>query len=86
VLFPAQEWERMKTMRRNKEWWARLGPEERRVLVYLESAQYHSGRSDYIPDDCVECGGCGSPTLGWGLCPLCSEELQRIRLKGDGYA
>ena len=61
-------------MRRTREWWARLTKEERIELVYLESSDKHSHRSDYIPEDCYECGSCSTPSLS-SLCPMCLNRL-----------
>jgi hypothetical protein len=58
-------------MKRTKQWWASLTKEERSELVYLEHADKHSSYSSHYPDDCVECGACGNPSLGSGLCTVC---------------
>jgi len=68
-------------MRRTKEWWHKLAKWERTRLVELEWS--HSSRSSYLPDDCCDCGGCGQPTLGYGLCPSCSQELERLITKAN---
>lgn len=70
-------------MRRNKEWWLRLEPHERSLLTQLEKASHHSTRSDYIPDDMVECGYCGNPTMGYGLCGDCGADLNRLINKAN---
>jgi len=72
-------------MKRTKEWWARLNKWERRRLVNIERRQQGSGYSagGYLPDDCSECGGCGSPMLGCGLCPHCSAEYDRLLKKAN---
>ena len=71
-------------MRRTKEWWARLDKFERSTLVYLERAQHwFGGGGGYYPDDCGECGGCGCPSLGGGLCDLCSDQLQGLLSKAS---
>ena len=62
-------------MRRTKEWWAVLTKGERSELYWLERSQYSGGGSAYIPDDCSECGMCGTPHLGYSLCPLCRKRL-----------
>lgn len=71
-------------MKRTKQWWARLTQQERSELVFLErSTSYHSA---YILDDCSECGNCGTSCLGlgYGLCPLCNQRLQRLLIKANG--
>ena len=70
-------------MKRNKEWWNRLSKEERSYLVYLERSQ-GSTRSDYLPDDCSECGACGNPTLGHGWCHNCCEDYKELIEKANG--
>ena len=66
-----------------KETFARLDPEERADLMYL---QMHPGgrRSGYYPDDCVECGACGCPSrTGW--CPDCYQTFERLVAKAMGW-
>lgn len=70
-------------MKRTKEWWANLTKEERSELVYLERGANQSHYSSYYPDDCVECGGCGSPSLGSGLCSLCLARLNDLLRKAN---
>jgi hypothetical protein len=73
-------------MRRTKEWYSALTKQERSELYWLERSQYTGGgRCAYIPDDCSECGHCGTPHLGSGLCPLCSNRLGHLRNKADNY-
>jgi len=73
-------------MKRTKDWWARLTKEERSELWWLEYGDKHSSRSSYYPDDCVECGSCGCPSLGYGLCNSCSAKLDELLNKANGYA
>lgn len=73
-----------KNMKRTKEWWAMLTKSERSELTWLEKAEHHSHGSAYIPDDCRECGNCGTPTLYSGLCPLCSKRLGELLTKASG--
>lgn len=64
--------------------WNKLNKEERSRLVYLErSDKKSSGFSSngMIPDDCCECGACGSPHLGSGLCDYCLDELIKLQDK-----
>lgn len=72
-------------MRRTSEWWARLLPEERSILVWLEKLDARGGSSgsSYLPDDCSECNGCGNPQMGSGLCVRCLERIEELRAKGD---
>lgn len=70
-------------MKRTKQWWAVLTKYERRELVYLERGDRHSSYSSYYPDDCVECGSCGNPSLGSGLCPLCRNRLTDLLDKAN---
>ena len=48
--------------RRTKEWWAQFAPEARSYIVFFERYADSGGRSAYLPDDCSECGVCGTPT------------------------
>lgn len=68
-------------MKRIKQWWAALTPQERKELYWLERAG--SSQSAYLPDDCSECGHCSTPHLGSGLCPLCEDRLIAIIKKAD---
>ncbi len=56
--------------RRTKEWWDALGNEKGFVWYFERHADKGVG-SDYLPDDCTECGSCGLPTLGYGPCRYC---------------
>jgi len=76
-------------MRRTREWWARLTKDERARLVYLErSANLGGGYGGggYLPDDCCECGSCGTPSTSSGLCPICLDDLIVLVAKADGQA
>jgi hypothetical protein len=71
-------------MRRTKEWWARLAPEERSHLVYIEKyANKSSIGSPYLPDDVGECPACGQLS-NYGLCRYCSNSLQKYIDKANG--
>ncbi len=70
-------------MRRTKQWWSALTQQERSELWWYEHSERRSGRSGYIPDDCVECGYCGTPHLGYGLCPPCLNRLISLINKAD---
>ena len=69
-------------MRRTREWWSRLDSQERSELHWLERGR--SSLNPYIPDDCSECGNCGIPHLGYGLCPLCLDRKIKLIRKGNG--
>jgi len=74
-------------MKRTKEWWNRLTPNERSRLVYLERSEKYSsgyGQGFNIPDDCCMCGACGTPHSSSGLCPRCNNELLILLKKADG--
>lgn len=60
-------------MRRTKEWWARLAPLERSMLVYLESAASTRIRT-------TSCAACdeGATALGRSLCSSCSNRLVEL--------
>ena len=74
-------------MKRTKEWWACLNELERSELVMLERGARQPRRySVYIPDGCSACGYCGTPHLGSGLCPLCSERLDDLIQKANGVS
>ena len=68
-------------MKRTKEWWQRLEKWERKRLFELEHA--YSCRSAYLPDDCCDCGGCGLPTLGYGLCKACNDTWRSLLDKAN---
>ncbi len=72
-------------MRRTKEWWARLTPEERSELVYIErnASQASVGWDGYLPDDCGECNVCGSPTMGT-TCMRCLDRWSELIDKANG--
>jgi len=70
-------------MRRTRAWWASLNRRERVELVALERDDKRSGRSPYLPYDCSECWHCGTPHLGSGLCPLCSDRLDSLIAKAN---
>jgi len=70
-------------MKRTKEWWAALTKDERSELYWLERSQESGGGSAYIPDDCKECGRCGTPHLGYGLCQMCHNRLIELTEKAE---
>ena len=73
-------------MKRTKEWWACLTPDERSELVLLERAEKKSsqvGFSPYMPDDCGECTRCGRPTTAYDLCPECLHKLIELSKKPE---
>lgn len=71
-------------MRRTKEFWARLTPEERSRLVFYERNQNrHYGYGGYLPDDCTECGVCDAPCMS-SPCGGCLNDVIAIVDKGEG--
>jgi len=71
-------------MKRTKEWWARLTPEERSHLVHIE--KYHNRSavgSSYLPADVGECPACGQLS-SCGLCDYCSDARQKYIRKANG--
>lgn len=65
--------------------WNNLTKEER--SIYMQIQMSHSnpyGGGGYLPDDCSDCGACGMPMLGVGLCPSCYETWKRLddKLRG----
>ena len=70
-------------MKRDKAWWARLTKEERSQLIALEQDEYRGGRSGSLPDDCSECGSCGNPTIGIGLCMMCLDIYYKLLRKAS---
>ena len=71
-------------MRRTKEWWAGLSPEEHSKLVALEQGQatLGGGTGWNLPEGYSGCQ-CGYPKRGRGLCQLCWERLQELIAKAD---
>jgi len=67
--------------------WSNLSTEERAEYMRLQMSPSGSyDRSGYLPDDCGECGACGTPILGCGWCQSCyarhkqlSNKLKEIR-------
>lgn len=71
-------------MRRTREWWAALEPEERSELVNLERADKSSRTTwPYIPSDEDRCGSCAAHHYGGGLCSLCSKQLGELLAKAE---
>lgn len=64
-----------------KEKMARLLPDERRELMWLQMSPSSGGRSAYLPDDCGECGACGDTCLGSGWCPRCYKRHEALMEK-----
>ncbi len=64
-----------------KENMARLLPDERRELMYLQMSSPYGTRSDYLPEDCGECGACGDTCLGSGWCRRCYERWRVLTKK-----
>jgi hypothetical protein len=65
--------------------WSNLTKDERREYMNFQMAKkYPLGDGGYLPDDCSECGVCGQPTLGFGLCPYCREAFKVLKNKLQG--
>ena len=55
-----------------KESFSRLTPDERSELMALQMSPSSSGYGGWnMPEDCSECGACGTPMLGSGWCDFC---------------
>ena len=62
--------------------WNNLTKDERTRYMQLQMSPSGSyDRSDYLPEDCGECGACGQAMLGSGWCHSCYEEWQELRDK-----
>ena len=64
---------------------ARLEPDERRELMFMQMSP--AGRNDgYVPDDCSYCDVCGDPILGsgGGLCGRCYGRWELLMNKLEG--
>ena len=72
-------------MRRTKEWWAALEPEERSTLVGLERAEAsNSGGTGFnLPEGYSCCPWCSYPKRGCGVCFQCLTRLQELIAKAD---
>ena len=65
--------------------WDNLNKEERAEYMRIQMAPRGGyDRSGYLPDDCGECGACGQPILGAGLCRHCFEEWRTLNFKLKG--
>ena len=56
--------------------WASKTPEQRSFIVQYERGKninYGYGGGGYLPEDCVECGVCGYPSLS-SPCYMCVEK------------
>lgn len=52
--------------------WDNLSKQERAEYMRLQmSPSGRYDRSGYLPNDCGECGACGTPILGTGWCHSC---------------
>jgi hypothetical protein len=71
-------------MKRTREWWAALTPEERSRLVQMERADKEADRYWYnLPDGFSSCPCCGTPTRSRGICSRCYADLKAITSKAD---
>ncbi len=65
--------------------WNNLTKEERSTYMRLQmSPQGGYDRTGYLPEDCGECGACGTPTLGAGWCQNCRNKFRNLddKLRG----
>jgi hypothetical protein len=70
-------------MRRTKEWWKALAPEERSHLVYIEKHRNGlAGGSAYLPEGVGECPACGQLSR-LGLCDYCANAREKYIAKAD---
>ena len=59
--------------------WDNLNKEERSTYMRIQmSPSGGYDRSGYLPDDCGECGACGQPILGIGLCRNCYKTWKEL--------
>ncbi len=72
-------------MRRTKQWWAALSPDERSMLVRLERDACHPMHASLDPDGYYECGHCSTPSCRGvnGLCLGCNMRLRELIEKAD---
>jgi hypothetical protein len=73
-------------MRRDKAWWARLTPEERKELAHIERAPGRFQGARYAYGGYAICCACGTAIRGWGLCQTCSDRAMALRAKAAGAA
>lgn len=72
-------------MKRTKDWWARLTPDERYfVWCYERQKNIYWGRGGYLPDNCSECPVCSDPCLGNGPCLTCIRKHVELIRKANG--
>ena len=71
-------------MRRTKEWWARLNPNERAALVWLEHAKNLEVRESVIYGGLYVCPACGVPTADKSLCLADRLLLGKLLGKANG--
>ena len=65
--------------------WNKLTMRERAEYMRLQmSPQGGYDRSGYLPEDCGECGACGTPKLGGGWCNDCYGRWKELRNKMEG--
>ena len=62
--------------------WDNLTKQERSEYMLLQmSPRGGYDRSGYLPEDCGECGACGQPMLGTGMCSNCYRKWKALRDK-----
>ena len=67
-----------------KENMVRLTISERGEFMRLQMSKQSYGGSNYLPDDCTECGACSRPTLGYGWCDYCYARYKELSRKARG--
>jgi Pyruvate/2-oxoacid:ferredoxin oxidoreductase delta subunit len=72
-------------MKRTKQWWASLTPEERSELHWLEwhNSKWSIRNSIFQPGECRECEICHKHCLEAGICPTCHQRLDFLIKKAD---
>ena len=63
-----------------KENMMKLTTEERGEIMRLQMSRSYS-RSNYLPEDCSECTGCGDTILGSGFCNYCYKRFEELTAK-----
>ncbi len=59
--------------------WNNLNKEERSIYMRIQMSHGTGyGGGGYLPDDCSDCGACGEPMLGRGICPTCFEQWKEL--------
>ncbi len=70
-------------MKRDKLWWAGLSKEEQFELMSLQMSKGFGGSRFNLPEGYRTCDYCSNPTLGGGMCPLCSNRHSELVEKAN---